>query len=244
MKLQVLGSSSKGNCYLLTANDGSTLIIEAGITFLEIKRALAFNLSRIVGCVVSHRHGDHAKGLADMARAGVTVHCSLNVINSQDLDVQPLLVETSRRQWMLVGGEFEVLTLEAFHDVPCESFVIRHPGMGKLLFLTDSVSFPYKIQGLDHVLIEANYSDKVLEENILTGKVPSSMRSRLLTSHMEIATTLHTIRKQDLSKVKEIVLLHLSDNNSDPKEFKRLVESKTGIATYLAQPGLEITLEA
>ena len=61
---------------------------------------------------------------------------------------------------------------------------------------------------------------------------------------MEIATTLHTIRKQDLSKVKEIVLLHLSDNNSDPKEFKRLVESKTGIATYLAQPGLEITLEA
>ena len=141
MKLQVLGSSSKGNCYLLTANDGSTLIVEAGIAFLEIKRALAFNLSRIVGCVVSHRHGDHAKGLADMARAGVTVHCSSNVINSQDLDVQPLLVETSRRQWMLVGGEFEVLTLEAFHDVPCESFVIRHPGMGKLLFLTDSVSF-------------------------------------------------------------------------------------------------------
>ena len=164
MKLQVLGSSSKGNCYLLTANDGSTLIIEAGIAFLEIKRALAFNLSRIVGCVVSHRHGDHAKGLADMARAGVTVHCSSNVINSQDLDVQPLLVETSRRQWMLVGGEFEVLTLEAFHDVPCESFVIRHPEMGKLLFLTDSVSFPYKIQGLDHVLIEANYSDNVLEE--------------------------------------------------------------------------------
>ena len=153
MKLQVLGSSSKGNCYLLTANDGSTLIIEAGIAFLEIKRALAFNLSRVVGCVVSHRHGDHAKGLADMARAGVTVHCSSNVINSQDLDVQPLLVETTRRQWMLVGGEFEVLTLEAFHDVPCESFVIRHPEMGKLLFLTDSVSFPYKIQGLDHVLI-------------------------------------------------------------------------------------------
>ena len=69
------------------------------------------------------------------------------------------------------------------------------------------------------------------------------MRSRLLTSHMEIATTIRTILKQDLSKVKEIVLLHLSDNNSDPKEFKRLVESKTGIATYLALPGLEITLE-
>ena len=236
MKLQVLGSSSKGNCYLLTANDGSTLIIEAGI-------ALAFNLSRIVGCVVSHRHGDHAKGLADMARAGVTVHCSSDVINSQDLDVQPLLVNTTRRQWALVGGEFEVLTLEANHDVPCESFVIRHPEMGKLLFLTDSVSFPYKIQGLDHILIEANYSDKVLEENILTGKVPSSMRSRLLTSHMEIATTIHSILKQDLSKVKEIVLLHLSDNNSSPQEFKHLVESKTGIATYLAQPGLEIALD-
>ena len=60
---------------------------------------------------------------------------------------------------------------------------------------------------------------------------------------MEIATTIHSILKQDLSKVKEIALLHLSDNNSSPQEFKHLVESKTGIATYLAQPGLEIALD-
>jgi len=59
MKLTVLGSSSLGNCYLLH-NERECLIIEAGIKFLEVKKALNFKISQIVGLLVSHEHGDHA----------------------------------------------------------------------------------------------------------------------------------------------------------------------------------------
>lgn len=240
MTLHILGSSSRGNGYLLTAADGETLIIEAGVPFLDIKRALAFNLDRIVGALVSHRHGDHAHSLPDMARAGIDVHTSADVMAAQDFDVQPLLTETQPRQWTLVGGAFEVMALPVTHDVPCQAFIVRHPEMGKLLFVTDSVSFPYKVQGLDHVLIEANYSDRLLEENIAAGRVPAAMRDRLLTSHMELSATLRTLDAQDLTRVREIVLLHLSGDNADGAEFQRRVAAHTGLPVYIAAPGLSL----
>jgi len=56
MKIKVLGSSSRGNCYLLQANNGETLIIEAGISLKDIKKGLDFNLKGVVGCLITHEH--------------------------------------------------------------------------------------------------------------------------------------------------------------------------------------------
>jgi len=56
MKLQILGSSSKGNGYLLTSSGGEVLIIEAGISLIEVKKTLNFNLSKIAGVCISHEH--------------------------------------------------------------------------------------------------------------------------------------------------------------------------------------------
>ena len=54
--LKVLGSGSSGNGYLLT-NGKETLILETGVKFIECKKALNFDLSSIVGAIVSHEHG-------------------------------------------------------------------------------------------------------------------------------------------------------------------------------------------
>lgn len=69
MKLIVLGSSSSGNCYILD-NGKEALIIEAGIRFQEVKKALDFNLRKVVGCVVTHAHNDHAKYIKAMVDSG------------------------------------------------------------------------------------------------------------------------------------------------------------------------------
>ena len=42
MKLRILGSSSSGNCYLLE-DESECLVIEAGLPFKEVKKALDFN---------------------------------------------------------------------------------------------------------------------------------------------------------------------------------------------------------
>lgn len=56
MKLKCLGSSSAGNCYLLTSNNGETLILDCGIPIKEIKKGLDWHIRGIKGMIISHAH--------------------------------------------------------------------------------------------------------------------------------------------------------------------------------------------
>lgn len=55
MKISVLGSSSKGNCYILEENN-EIIIIEAGLPLCEVKKVLHFDISKIRGVCISHEH--------------------------------------------------------------------------------------------------------------------------------------------------------------------------------------------
>ena len=57
MKFSVLASGSKANCYCLQ-NDNEVLIIEAGVSFMEVKKHLDFNISNIRCILCSHEHFD------------------------------------------------------------------------------------------------------------------------------------------------------------------------------------------
>ena len=57
MKILTVGSGSKGNCYVVESNSGQQLLIECGVAFKEVMKALDYNIRGIVGCVVSHEHG-------------------------------------------------------------------------------------------------------------------------------------------------------------------------------------------
>ena len=81
-----------------------------------------------------------------------------------------------------------------------------------------------------------------MQENIDAGIVPVSMRDRLLHSHMELQTAKDIIRANDLSEVKELILLHLSDNNSHSELFKEEMERVSGKPVYIARNGLELNL--
>lgn len=56
MKLIVAGTGSSGNSYILT-NGKEALILDCGKPFMEVKKALGFNVRQIVGVVVTHEHG-------------------------------------------------------------------------------------------------------------------------------------------------------------------------------------------
>ena len=55
MKLIVVGTGSKGNCYILS-NEKENLVIEAGASYEKILRGLNYNVKNVVGVVVSHSH--------------------------------------------------------------------------------------------------------------------------------------------------------------------------------------------
>ena len=57
MQMFVVNSGSSGNGYVIQ-NDREALVIECGCRLMDVKRkAVDFNVSKIVGAVVSHEHG-------------------------------------------------------------------------------------------------------------------------------------------------------------------------------------------
>lgn len=56
MKLTCLATGSSGNCYLLQADSGETLILDCGIGIKEIKKGLSWDIRGIEGVIISHAH--------------------------------------------------------------------------------------------------------------------------------------------------------------------------------------------
>ena len=240
MVLKVLGSSSKGNCYILEASDG-VLIIEAGIPAIDVKKALHFKINNVLGCIISHQHRDHSKFLKDIISSGIKVLALEDVFVSHNLSNHSFCKTIEPMHGYKIGS-FKIFAIPVSHDVPCLGFIVEHQEMGKMLFITDTMMLEYVMPKLDHIMIEVNYCDKILQENIDAGIVPVSMRDRLLHSHMELQTAKDIIKANDLSNVKELILLHLSDNNSNSELFKAEMEKVSGKPVYIAKNGLELNL--
>ena len=68
-------------------------------------------------------------------------------------------------------------------------------------------------------MVECNYAADILQANVDAGKVPESMRNRLLRSHFSLDNVKKFLLANDLSKVREIWLIHLSDGNSDARKI-------------------------
>lgn len=69
IRLVVLGSGSRGNCFALEC-DGVVLLIDAGFSAKEVERRLelgGIDPRTIVGIAVTHEHGDHASGATRLA---------------------------------------------------------------------------------------------------------------------------------------------------------------------------------
>lgn len=240
MKLTVLASGSVANSYLIH-NENEVLLIEAGVRLSKVKQALNFDLSHIVGCLVSHAHGDHSRGIKEYMDAGITVVANSHVFDTvlpQGHHNARLITEG---RGIIIGG-FKVRPLPVSHDVPCHAFIIDHQETGKILFMTDSFMSEYIFPSLHHILIETNYCDEVLMEKISCGATHPAMRKRLMETHMELQTCKGILRANNLTNVMNIVLLHLSSENSDEARFIREVKEVTGKQVYAASKGLEIDL--
>lgn len=233
--IKVLASGSTGNCYIVQAGE-EILLLECGINFKNIKQGLGFDLSKVKGCLVTHEHKDHSKAVNEVMKAGIDVYMSEGTMNNITFDFKftyrmPHLMEHGATQQ--IGG-FKIIAFKTQHDVAEPlGFLIYHPQIGKLLFATDTYYLKYVFNNVDHILIECNYSEDVLPQ------LPA-WRARTIKSHMSLETLKEALRAWDLGNTKEIVLIHISQDNGDPDRFQTEINKLTGIKTYVASPGLEI----
>lgn len=231
IEIKTIASGSKGNAYLIT--DGQTpLLLECGINFRDIQIALDFKTSNIAGCLVSHEHKDHTKGLKDTLKAGIDVYASQGTIDAEGIEHHRLNVIQSKKQFRI--GTWRVMPFDVEHDAAEPlGFLLQSDYGGKLLFATDTYYVRYRFSGLTHIMVECNYSMDILNENIAEGRIPSILKRRLAKSHFSLENVKVFLKANDLSKVQEIHLIHLSDNNSNEQQFKREIQELTGRPVYI-----------
>ncbi|WBL16415.1 MBL fold metallo-hydrolase [Sutcliffiella sp. NC1] len=231
IEITALASSSKGNCYRVT--DGYTpLLLECGINYREIQKGFGFRMSEVAGCLITHEHDDHCKSIKDVLKAGIDVYTSSGTVEALGISHHRIKRVKPMEQFEL--GTWSVLPFDVQHDVSEPlGFLLANQEGEKLLFATDTYYIKYKFQELTHILVECNYSLEILNQNILDGSVPSVMKERLLRSHFSLENLKEFLKANDLSKVQEIWLLHLSDSNSDEALFKKEIMELTGKMVYV-----------
>lgn len=218
MIFQSLASSSEGNAYLVS--DGMThILIECGITHKKLQQGCGFKLTSLHGVLVSHEHKDHSKCIEQLLKSGIPVYLSQGTARALELPEKLLDLATE----MAAGEQFTVGTIDimpfsTFHDAQEPlGFVMRSQVDGDMFaFATDTVNLPYNFPEVNILAVEANFQQDILDR---CERMPEKTRHRIANTHMEIDKLCECLRRMDLSRCREIYLLHLSSATSHEGQF-------------------------
>lgn len=234
-RLRVIGTGSTGNCYVIETS-GDIMVLDLGIRFKDILKAIDYEegLANVRGCLVTHIHFDHSSCIPDALAYRLPVYSCREVAGKY-----PGVAILEHGHRYRIGG-FTVMPLHVPHNAENYAYVIDHPETGRILFATDLTAFPYTVRDIGTVMIEANYSDEMLIDRLCRG---SDIRSRP-ENHMSVDVTEATLNRLYGPEMKRVVLIHLSDVNSDQRAFlARIRASLPSCEVRAAEAGMEMDIE-
>lgn len=215
MKFIQKESGSKGNLYIVESESGKRVILDPGISWKKILRHLNYNLTNIVCALVTHEDLDHSKSVLPMLMNGIAVYATAGTL--EELSV--LRNRNAHEIKYMDGVHLDDFSFAAFpieHDAaePC-GFLIKEKSTGEyLLFATDTAYIETRFEHQFAIIaIECSYDKKVLERRVEEDKINETLARRLLTTHMEVNTTLDYLKMLDLTLCREIHLIHCSKSN-------------------------------
>lgn len=241
MKLHILDSGSSGNCYILESKSGDILMIDAGVHFSKIQKAINFKYNKVVACLLTHEHGDHSKSVLNLIDKCIPVcapeKCAIE-LGFSGSNYYHEAIDTIRTSY----SGFNYCAFPLTHDVPTVGYVISHPECGQIVFATDTSKLNYLFPDTNHYIIEANYCQYVLADRKMRGIGNAYVSDRVERSHLSIQQALHCLEINNLDNVHTITLIHLSNANSDEGSFRDQVVAKTGKRCYIAKKNMTVDL--
>lgn len=231
-------SSSSGNFYEVTAANGKRLLVECGAKWPKIQKALNYDLSGIVGCLVSHEHADHCVAVRHVLAAGIDVYASGYTFEALGLAMERRTKPVANKTLVRLA-DFEFLAFNVNHDAAEPlGFVIRDCHSNEfMLFATDTSHLTQRFKlPFSIISLECSYDKEILQNRVDTNDINESLAKRLLTSHMEKQNTIKYLAEFcNLSKCREIHLLHMSGDNIDKEQTRKEVEERFFIKTVIVQ---------
>ena len=98
-------------------------------------------------------------------------------------------------------------------ECPCYGFLITHPEMGRMLYITDTELIKWRFKDINHILLGVNY-DKDLIDRDNTGKA-----NHVFRGHLSIDTACDFVKANYSDSLQNVIMCHLSSENSDRDSF-------------------------
>lgn len=210
MFVRCIGTGSSGNCYALYGDDSKILLLDLGLARKQILRGIDFNVTDVVGAVVSHGHGDHAKAVKDFENMGISVFKPFDETKACPLKIR--------------YGSFGVQAFKVPHDgVPCYGFYITVDGH-RILYATDFEYLPcsFKNVHLTDMIVECNHQTELVDKG-------QAKYTHQIKGHCSLDTLIERVIKENMeSDLRTIVLCHLSSDSANPEECLLEVQKVVG----------------
>lgn len=217
MKIEVIASGSKGNSNLLICGK-TNVIIDAGISFLTIKRTLEQNQltpSQINAILITHSHNDHVKGLKTLAeKTGANIYIPEGMYESLKDLVKKEQVRIVPNTFLIDDVVIELI--HTSHDAPSSvGYLITYQDKS-LVYITDTgyINRKYlkRIKDKEIYVIESNHDEQML----MDGPYPYYLKQRVVgdEGHLSNYTTASYLKELVGEHTKYIVLAHLSEKNN------------------------------
>lgn len=220
-KIKIIGSGSSGNCIAIYNNIGEYILLDVGLPYEDIMKALDHELDKCVCVLVSHNHKDHSKSLDKFIKYGV--HCFANddVCNNH-------AGCSSLRNVREIGG-FKIQTFGLKHNVENNAFVVDSDGL-RYLYVTDTIFVPKIVRNVNYAIIEANYDDDYIVDNAVNNNFSQSMHY----NHQSLDRCCEYLKKIYSKSLNGIILHHLSDSNICEQKAVNFISSELGFNNVFA----------
>jgi phosphoribosyl 1,2-cyclic phosphodiesterase len=229
--LYVLGSGSRGNCCAVEY-DGAAILIDAGFSPREIEHRAertGLALGSVDAIVLTHEHGDHARGAGRLAR-----RLRVPVLTAPGTWTR-LAPRMRHAEHLVLGlctrveiGPFVVTACPTSHDAAEPlALAVESTGGVRIGFAYDlgraTAGVRYLLRDLTAIVLEANHDDVLLR----TSRYPPVVQRRIAGSagHLSNRAAADLLAQVHHPGLDVVVLAHLSQECNTADEARATVTS-------------------
>jgi len=219
MRLNVLGSGSKGNVTYLEIN-GTKILIDCGLSFRQINNRLSSNsldLEQLDGILITHEHSDHIAGLnVLLKKVDTKVYITEETFGSfywkysENINKEKLEFITPYKEFMI--NDVSILPISVSHDASDAVGYIIKSNDKKVVYITDVGYLPQKdheiLMNADAYVFESNYDVTLL----FTSNRPFYLKQRIdsVKGHLSNTDSAYNLAQMVGPNTKHIILAHPS----------------------------------
>lgn len=231
MQIRNIASGSKGNCTLLIEDD-IMILLDCGVKLNKIEDAVwneEAAMRSINACLLTHEHSDHSRAIQGIL--SYNIPCFMSPETMEKLKLKRHVFPLNDGD-IVHRGYMTIVAFNVHHDVPCTGYMIT-TNKSRVVYITDYAYSHYKFPDTTHYILGCNYDEETLMEGIESGETDRAQVMRVMNVHPSLNTVSRLLRANDLSKLVEVHLIHISDHNANREKIEDEVRRITGREVYL-----------